>query len=264
MKSRSRLLTAVFSSSAMLFLILDAKTSLSGAQAGITACIQTVIPSLLPFFFLSILINTSLSGCRLGILKPVCTLLHIPQGGESLLLLGLIGGYPIGAQSIATVYENGSLVKSEAQRLLGFCSNAGPAFIFGMCASLFASPLAGWALWAIHILSALCVGVILPCQEKTQSIRPTVNNVCVSQAIVSALRAISTVCGWVIIFRIIIAILNRWMLWLLPKTAQCILMGMLELTNGCISLYTIPSEGLRFILCACLLSFGGILSLIHI
>ena len=44
--------------------------------------------------------------------------------------------------------------KEEAERLLGFCNNSGPAFIVGAVgAGIFGSPSVGLALYGIHILS---------------------------------------------------------------------------------------------------------------
>ena len=47
----------VFSSAGMLVLILDGKAALLGAQAGVELCLNTVIPSLFPFFVLSVLLT---------------------------------------------------------------------------------------------------------------------------------------------------------------------------------------------------------------
>ena len=46
----------------MLALILDGRTAIDGARQGIELCLRTVIPSLFPFFVLSILLTSSLLG----------------------------------------------------------------------------------------------------------------------------------------------------------------------------------------------------------
>ena len=74
----------------------------------------------------------------------------------------------------------------------------------------------------------------------------------------SALRSIAKVCGWIILFRVLLNFFERWFLWYFPKPAQILLIGLLELSNGILSLSQIPSEGLRFILCAALMNFGGL------
>ena len=166
MKSRWQSASSVVYAIAMLVLILDAKTALTGAKEGITLCLYTVIPSLFPFIFISGILSSTLVGLNLPILRPLGKLCGIPSGSEPLLLLGLIGGYPVGAQNIAHAFNSRQLDKNTARRMLGFCNNAGPAFIFGLMSSMFKSPAAPWFLWLIHIISALAVGSFLPGKQQ--------------------------------------------------------------------------------------------------
>ena len=73
-----------------------------------------------------------------------------------------------------------------------------------------------------------------------------------------ALHAIANVCGWIILFRVILTILNRWLFWLFPEIIQIILTGILDLSNGCLELTRINNDSIKFIICAGMLSFGGI------
>lgn len=258
MKSKIRILTGIFSSLAMLLIILDTKTALNGAAEGISLCLYTVIPSLFPFFVLSVLVNSAMVGNQIRILRPLGKLCGIPAGSESLLILGFVGGYPVGAQSIYQAYRNGQLSKTDARRMLGFCNNAGPAFIFGMAASLFTSPWAPWMIWLVHIVSALLVGLILPkTQAGTCSLTPA-SPVTVPQALERSCRIMASVCGWVVIFRVILSFCQRWFLWLLPQSLQVGFIGLLELSNGCYSMRLLSSECLRFVMCVCFLNFGGL------
>ena len=59
-------------------------------------------------------------------------------------------------------------------------------------------------------------------------------------------------------FRVILGFTEHWFLWLLPPVFQTVITGILELTNGCLSLAQIESVPLRFLLAAGFLSFGGI------
>lgn len=241
----------------MGLLILDTRTAVAGARSGIDLCVRTVIPSLLPFFFLSILLTSSLIGRRIWILRPVCRLCRIPEGAESILPAGLLGGYPVGAQCISQVFENGGLHQSDAQRMLAFCSNCGPAFLFGIVAAQFNRWWDAWLLWGIHIASALCVGAILPgnphaCRIfQTRPIGPV-------QALERACKIMAGVCGWVVLFKVLLFFLQRWTLWMLPSVVQIIIQGLLELSNGCIALSGIINQDVRFVLCAGILSFGGL------
>lgn len=258
MKRAGRVLTIIFSCAAMLMLILDSKTALQGAQEGLAICGKTVIPALFPFFVISILLTGAISGYSIPIFKPITKFCKMPKGSESLLLVGLLGGYPVGAKCIYDCWKSGQLTKEDARRCLGFCSNAGPAFIFGMCGILFEQIWTVWVLWGIHIFSALLVGNMLPGYSADSLKENQKENVPLTDAASKATTAMISVCGWVILFRVIIVFGERWFLWLLPEIFRVALQGILELANGCNSLLTVQSEGVRFLLCAAFLSFGGI------
>lgn len=243
---------------AMVLLILDAEAALISAADGIEICMRTVVPSLFPFFFLSAIINNALSGLSSPIFRPLRRLCRLPEGTESLLLLGMIGGYPIGAAGIHNAFTSGYISKDQAQRLLSFCNNAGPSFIFGMVSVLFENKAAVWVLWGIQILSAICVAALLPGTAGDRCVIKKAESLTATEALRLSVRSISVVCGWVIIFRILYGFCSRWFLWLFPKPIQVLFCGLLELANGCVSLSEIPSAGLRFILCAVFLSFGGV------
>ena len=57
-------ITGIFSCMGILVLILDGKTALAGAMAGMELCMKTVIPSLFPFLFLCSLLTNSLWGLQ--------------------------------------------------------------------------------------------------------------------------------------------------------------------------------------------------------
>jgi len=242
----------------MGILILDGRTALTGASQGVELCLKTVIPSLFPFFLLSNVLTSALLGSSLPLLRPIGWLFGIPKGAESLLVSGFLGGYPVGAQSVAAAYRAGQLPKGEAERLLAFCNNAGPAFLFGMAASLFPRHWMAWALWGIHILGALFTALLLPRKAPGPAALSPGNPLTLTAALQSSLRIMATVCGWVVLFRVVIAFLSRWILWLLPLPAQVAVTGLLELSNGCCALASVSDLTTRFLLCSGMLAFGGL------
>lgn len=253
-----KLRTGIPAAIGLLILILDTKTALIGASRGLELCLRTVIPSLLPFFFLSMLLTSVLIGEDIPILRPLGKLLGVNKGAESLVLVGMLGGYPAGAQCVAQTYRDGALTKQSAQRMIAFCNLAGPAFLFGIIAGKFSSGYAPWALWGIHIFSAFLVAVLLPGRSSETAALRQSKPLTLSEALHRSLRIMATVCGWIILLRIIITFLELWVLWLLPVPVQVAITGILELSNGCCDLGRISNEGLRFILCSGILAFGGV------
>lgn len=240
----------------MFVLILDGKTAISGAMEGIDLCLKTVVPSLFPFFVLSLIVTSGLNNSA-SWLRPIGRLCRIPTGAESILISGFLGGYPVGGQCISEFYRKGLLSRQNAQRLLAFCNNAGPAFLFGMIAPLFSRKWTVWALWGIHIASALLSSRFFPAVPgSTASINR--GSLSLTAALNASLRTTAIVCGWVILFRVIISFFRSWFLWSLPVTAQVAVSGILELANGCCELNRIQSESVRFVLCSVFLGLGGL------
>lgn len=239
----------------ILILILDSKAAIEGASQGIELCLRTVLPSLFPFFYLSGIINKHLTGTSAKLLRPLGKICGTPEGSEPLLLIGWLGGYPVGVQIVSDAYKNGNITKTDAERMLGFCSQPGPAFIFAVIGNLFQNMQAALALWIIIILSAFATAFLLPGKSKNQCKIILHNH---SDPFMTAVKSIACVCGWVILFRIIIVMLMRWLLWMMPGTLTVTLTGILELTNGCVSLPLISNQVLRMVIGSFMLAFGGL------
>lgn len=258
MRRRKKVIGGILAGCAMMVIILDTKTALLGAQGGLQLCIQTVIPSLFPFLLLSGVIKNSLLGLSISSLRPIGKICKIPAGSESLLAIGMLAGYPAGAQIVADAYKDDELPLPAARRMLGFCSNAGPAFLFGILSPLFENKGAVWLLWGIHIISALIVGCLLPENGGADCVIEQDNSVTLPQALEKAVKTMAIICGWVITFRIILAFCTRWFLWRFPIAVQVLFSGFLELSNGCILLKELPNDGIRFVIAGAMLAFGGL------
>ncbi len=253
-----RIISGCFSFLGIAILILDSRTAISGAQDAIRLCAHSIIPSIFPFLVLSGMLTSVTMGTNLCFLRPIGRLLKIPAGTEGIFITGLLGGYPTGALAVYQSWERGQINKQDANRMLAFCSNAGPSFLFGILAGQFSTWWIAWPLWAIHILSALLVGMITPggntnCQHVSHN-----RLITITDALKHAVKTMGYICGWVIIYRVILTFLDNWVLWLLPSAFRVSIYGILELANGCCALHMVGCEGLRFVLCSALLAFGGI------
>ena len=180
--SKHRLRTGILAFFGIIVFIMDSRTAIMGATEGVDLCIRTVIPSLFPFLILSNLLTGSLMGMELRILRPIGRLFGLQQGAESLLIPGFLGGYPAGAHSISAAYKTGQLSKENAHKLLAYCNNAGPAFLFGIIGPIFPSLRYSLALWSIHIFSALLVSWFFPMIEKSENI-PSASTCSISEGI---------------------------------------------------------------------------------
>lgn len=242
----------------LLILIFDGALALEGAREGIELCIRTVIPSLFPFFVLSMALTVSLSGRVSRPLLALSDFLAVPRSAAPILIPGFLGGYPVGAKCVTDLYRKNHIRRTEAERLLAFCSNAGPSFLFGMVSGFFPEKKDIWYLWLIQINAALLTACLVPAPQAQQAAPCPSATREDSDIILSAARAMTAVCSWVILFRVLVVYLNRWIFCFLPSWVQVLLIGILELTNGCCALPRITDPQLRFVLCSCMLSWGGI------
>ena len=147
----------------LAWFLADAGEIRQWAAEALALCGRSVVPALFPFLVLSSLLvslgfGELVSPYLAGLMTP---LFRLPGCASSALLLGLAGGYPIGAQTAARLYQEGSLTRGEAERLLAFCNNSNPVFLISVLgAGVFGSVRAGVWLWLIHILAALLTGLV--------------------------------------------------------------------------------------------------------
>lgn len=250
--------TGIFAALGMLVLIIDSKTAVMGAQRGLQMCIQGVIPSLMPFIFLSQLLVNSMIGHSNRVFGVIERILRIPKGSGSIYVAGLLGGYPTGAQLAAQACRDGLLPRQAANRMLFFCSNAGPAFLFGMLSGAFSDTVTLWVLWLIHIASSVFIAMIIPVGNIPRIQMRAPADLTYAAALKRTLLVAAQICGWVLLFKVLCTFTERWFLFAFSNELQLCITGMLELTAGCMGLMLIENEGLRMILCSGILAFGGL------
>ena len=259
---------------ATLALMLYPQPSMEAAKSGLALCYNVIIPSLFPFFVLSsLVVELGLAGYlgRLleGLMRP---LFHV-------------SGYPVGAKTAISLYENGMCTKTEAERLLAFCNNSGPAFILGVVgAGVFASSRVGVLLYLAHAAASICIGILFRFykagptarREERQS-RPQFHAQRFTTAFTGSIKNsfLSTlnICAFVVFFTVVIQLLIRSgflpglaqvlgtvlaPFGLTPEWAQRLLTGALEISSG---VWTLSGDGTlsgKLILAAFMLGWAGI------
>ena len=258
MNNKKQILAACLSCASLLLLIMDTKTAAAGAADGIELCLKVIIPSLFPFFLVTAYMNATLSGIAIPGLNALGRQLHIPEGSESILLLGLVGGYPVGAKMIGEAFVQKKLDKRTGQILLGYCNNAGPAFIFGVAGTIFSSIYVPLLLWLIHMLSAIITGFILPKPKSSAISLKRQTTITIPETLSKSIGTSISICGWIIVFKIILSYLSKYLSPFCGKTGMIILSGIFELSNGCLRLLEFDCQSIRFILSSAFFAFGGL------
>lgn len=215
MKNRWRTDACLAACGVLIWFLADAARVRAAAVEALALCGRSVIPALFPFLAVSGLLISLGFGQWLaplfsGLMAP---LFRLPGQAAGPLLLGLIGGYPIGAQTAAGLYREGQLTAEEAERLLTFCNNSNPVFLVSVLGvGVFGSVRAGVWLWLIHVASALLTGLFFRGHGKRAS-RERVSRgipfqaVSLSTAFVGAVRdaagGMLSVCAFVVFFYVL-------------------------------------------------------------
>ena len=219
----------------LVWLLADAGRVRAAAAEGLALCGRAVIPALFPFMAAStMLVSMGFGEWASPRLAGLMNLYHLPGPAGSALLLGLVGGYPIGARTAAELHKKGLLTAEEAERLLGFCNNSNPVFLISVLGGgVFGSPRIGVYLWLIHILSALLAGFFFRGSGKPSRRQPLprlvpCQAVSLPSAFVGGVRSacgsMAAVCGFVVFFYVLASPLAR-----LGGTLGAGLVGFLEL-----------------------------------
>lgn len=271
---------AVFCLAAAAALLLLPAPTLAGAGAGLALCAGVVIPSLFPFMCLSGFVISSGLARRGGrLLEPLMRRVFRLPGATGIVLgLGIIGGYPVGASAAAELCRSGAITKKEAERLLCFCINSGPAFIIGAVgAGMLKSTKAGFLLYAAHIGASLAVGLLLSlCSPRggerksrrtsAAELRPAAAFV---SSVVQAAQSMLAICAFVVLFAAVLSLLRQtgalpWCAAMLVRVFPSIgepffgslLTGVFEVTNGCAAAVS-PGPANLYLISA-ILSWSGL------
>lgn len=215
MKNRWRADACLVLCGVLIWFLADAARIRAAAAEALALCGRSVIPALFPFLAVSSLLISLgfgewLSPYFSGLMAP---LFRLPGQASSALLLGLIGGYPIGAQTAAGLYREGLLTEGEAERLLRFCNNSNPVFLISVLGvGVFGSVRTGVWLWLIHVASALLTGLFFRGGGKRSAGRRVsravpCRAVSLSTAFVGAIRdaagGMLSVCAFVVFFYVL-------------------------------------------------------------
>jgi sporulation integral membrane protein YlbJ len=263
-------------------LLLRAEEAREGAFSGLLLCARVIIPSLFPFFVAAGFISRLGFPEYLGrIAAPFMSRLFGVSGeGAAAFVLGLTGGYPLGAATVADLYREKKIKKEEAEHLLAFCNNSGPAFIVGAAGvGVFGSAATGLLLYLTHILAAAGVGVLTSpakrggprdrsrprIQLKTSSLPKAF-----ADGVRSGVTALLTISGFVVFFSAIVSVLDGLGVFgtlagsLAVRTGaelswtRALLTGLMEIGGGIGALEGLSASPVNLALAAFLLGWGGL------
>jgi len=250
------------------------------AQSGIILAVETVIPALFPFLVLSqTVLNLHIADSLHRLTdQTLSRLFGINPDLACAWLLGLICGYPVGARCVTAVYEEKRCSREDAQRVLGYANNCGPAFFISVVGVyLFGNAVYGLLLYCIHIFAAFLLGILS--RKKTDTIKSTAIPTQIptfSKAFVKAVRdstiSMLHISGFVILFSVLIRIADMSHVFKtisypvllctdsirLQTLFEKTLTGIMEVSCGIKNLQSFTDAVYLPVVCSFLLGFGGL------
>jgi len=257
--------------------------AIAGAKDGLTLCFNVIVPSLFPFFVLSSLVvdlglAAYLGRAMEGLMRP---LFRVSGSCAAAVALGFIGGYPVGARTALQLYQQGLCTKTEAERLLSFCNNSGPAFILGVVgAGVFGDSRVGLLLYLTHALASLLVGLLFrsyggreerkkPAAPQSKPIQAVTVPAAFTGAVSRALQSTLNICAFVVFFAVVLQLLSAYGVFTTlaqllsvagfqPEWARRLVAGLLELSSGVSSLRGGEQLAGRVSMAAFMLGWAGL------
>ena len=254
----------------------------------ISVCYQAIIlwavnvlPSLLPFFFLTLLLTYLDAVSMLArLFSPFTARLYRTSGYASVVqLMSFVSGYPVGAKLISELYNANQIDSDEATRISTFSSTSGPMFVIGSVGvGMFKSSSVGALLLITHLISAILNGIFFRKYGSCKCLNTPIENKCyrgnilydcaynttLSCLIIGTFIAFFNVfCQIAIDFKLLYPLI--WIFNLIFKDNSLsigLVTGLIECTNGCYILGSSPSL-ISVALAGFSISFGGICILLQ-
>lgn len=236
-----------------------------------------MIPSLFPFMVLSgFLLRSGLSKSLSGFVYPILgVLFRLSPDCIYVIFMGFLCGFPMGANIVSESLTLHKISKREAELLLSFCNNIGPAYFLSYVSiCCLYGPV--FLTFVIMYLVPLLYGLFLrytryrdiPFHTTASIVKSTSqanekssvsSNVSIitalQESLEKAITSILTLGGCMVIFTVIqLPLTNTY--YQIPEPYLYLLKGLFEISSGISALQSIPS--LYGIVYAVFLPFGGI------
>ncbi len=286
--SKGKIFACVAVAAFMAMMLARPDYYLASARKGLALYATSVLPSLFPFYFCSLLL-TNIGAARtvstlLG--KPISKLYGTHKESAYVLLLSMMSGYPVGASMTTELYDAGVFSKDDAKAVAAFASTSGPIFMLGTVGSaIFHDIRMGAVILASHYAAALVNGLIFRIRKRKETalngdpgqnsaanddarptLQPDVDNI-LSKTISNSTLNMLYVGGYTVLCGMLVDTLPLLRLDVLLESALgadagravfSLLCGGIEMTRGCIMGAEITRLPLAVGLCAGIISLGGL------
>ncbi len=281
----------------ILGIILFPNDSLNAAKEGLNIWTTVLIPSLLPFIIgANLIVDLKIVDIVGFIINPITKFIFNVSGkGALVFVISTVSGYPVGSKLASELRINKEISKSEAQRLVSFCSTSGPLFIIGSVATgMFQNSSLGYLMILCHYLGSISVGLLFRnygkeiLSKSNTSIKSNIKSIIAyrnsenkgffvlfGDAVHNGVNTLLMVGGFVIVFSVIFKVLSLFnivtfisnllylplsLLGVTKELCHAFISGLFEMTIGCNNIASVSnaSEAIKVSLCSFLIGFSGL------
>ena len=248
----------------LFYFLRSPSTAANSARSALDVCATGLIPSLFPFIVLVSVINSSgfsrLIAQAVG--TPLKWLFGIPKSATTAVILGALGGFPIGAVCTRELYLGGEVTKSEAERLITFTNNASPAFCIGVIgASLYGDINFGVQLYFCQLTAAALLGIVQRKRTTHNAAKIVLTQKSISDTVTSAITdgafTMFKICAFAVFFAVVGDALCLTVGHYFGNAASALAGAVCELTLGARSCAVLGGDISR-LLCAFAVGWSGI------
>ncbi len=281
----------------ILGIILFPNDSLNAAKEGLNIWTTVLIPSLLPFIIgANLIVDLKIVDIVGFIINPITKFIFNVSGkGALVFVISTVSGYPVGSKLASELRINKEISKSEAQRLVSFCSTSGPLFIIGSVATgMFQNSSLGYLMILCHYLGSISVGLLFRnygkeiLSKSNTAIKSNIKSIIAyknsenkgffvlfGDAVHNGVNTLLMVGGFVIVFSVIFKVLSLFnivtfisnllylplsFLGVSKELCHALISGLFEMTIGCNNIASVSnaSEAIKVSLCSFLIGFSGL------
>lgn len=278
-------------------IVIFPNDSLDAAKNGFNIWTTVLVPSLLPFIIgANLIIDLKIVDIIGFIINPITKLIFNVSGKSALVfVISTVSGYPVGSKLASELRLNNEISKSEAQRLVSFCSTSGPLFIIGSVATgMFQNSSLGYLMIICHYLGSISVGLLFRNYGKENlptsnvSIKHSIKNVICSRnyenegffvlfgnAVHNGVNTLLMIGGFVIVFSVVFQVLSLFnivslfsnilyiplsLFGVTKDLCHAFISGFFEMTIGCSNIASVSNapEVIKASLCSFLIGFSGL------
>lgn len=156
--------------SASIIILFFSSYSVSGITDGLLYTVNYLVPSLFPFMVISSFTMNSGAYKFIGKFFSFVTrrIFKLPEPAAAAIILGLTGGFPVGAKCVDMLYSSGEIDEIQANRMMTFCVCSGPSFLITAIGTIMLHNTSiGIILYVSQIVSAVIIAFLTGCRQQS-------------------------------------------------------------------------------------------------